>query len=59
VNEEINYKIAFYLDRFDYSKEVKKVADFVKVDDEVNGCPMNQELFIETVGKYLKLLKII
>lgn len=56
---DINYKTAYYLKNFDYSQEVKKIADFVKVDDEVNGCPMNSELFIATVGKYLKLLNIV
>ena len=58
VPEEINYKIAYYLCHFDYSKDVKKISDFVKVDDQVNGCPMNPDLFIETVGKYLKLFNI-
>ena len=56
--EDINYKIAFYMSHFDYSKEVKKIADFVKVDDEVTGCPMNPDQFIEMVGKYLKLFNI-
>lgn len=59
VSDEINYKISYYLCHFDYSKEVKKIADFVKVDDEVNGCPMSPDLFVDTVGKYLKLFNII
>lgn len=58
VSDDINYKIAYYMCHFDYSKDVKKIADFVKVDDEVNGCPMNPDLFIETVGKYLKIFNI-
>lgn len=58
VSEEINYKIAYYLCHFDYSKEVKKISEFVKVDDQVNGCPMNPNLFVETMGKYLKLFNI-
>ncbi len=59
VPEDINYKTAYYLHRFDYSKEVKKLADFVQVDDQITGCPMNRDLFIATVTKYLKLFKII
>jgi len=54
VAEEINYKISWYLSNFDYSKEVKKIADFVQVDDAVNGCPMNKEIFLKTMDKYLK-----
>lgn len=56
--EDINYKIAFYMSHFDYSKEVKKIADFVKIDDQVNGCPMNPDQFIEIVKKYLTLFNI-
>jgi coenzyme F420-reducing hydrogenase gamma subunit len=59
VSEDINEKISYYMCHFDYSKEVKKIADFVKVDDEVNGCPMNPDLFVETMGKYLKLFNIV
>jgi coenzyme F420-reducing hydrogenase gamma subunit len=54
VPEEVNYKISWYLSNFDYSKEVKKLADIVKVDDEVNGCPMNAEVFLKIMDKYLK-----
>lgn len=59
VPEEINYKIAYYLCHFDYSKDVKKIDDFVRVDDRVNGCPMNKEIFLQTVDKYLKMFNII
>lgn len=58
VPEDINYKISWYLGHFDYSKEVKKIADFVKVDDVVNGCPMDQKVLVDTFEKYLKLLNI-
>ena len=59
VPEEIDYKIAFYLCHFDYSKDVKKIGDFVKIDDMVNGCPMNKDNFFATMDKYLKLFNII
>jgi sulfhydrogenase subunit delta len=58
VSEDINEKIAYYMCHFDYSKEVKKIADFVKVDDQVSGCPMNPDLFLKTVDKYTKLFNI-
>lgn len=59
IPEEIDYKISYYLCHFDYSKEVKKIGDFVKVDDMVNGCPMNQNIFFAVLDKYLKLFNII
>ena len=59
VPEEVNFKIAYYLKQFNYSKNVQKVADFVKVDDQVNGCPMDPDKFIEILNKYLKIFKII
>ncbi len=58
VSDEINYKIAFYMCHFDYSKNVQKISDFIKVDDQVNGCPMDPKAFVEAVGKYLKLFNI-
>lgn len=59
VSEEIDYKISYYMCHFDYSKEVKKISEFIKVDDIVNGCPMNKEIFFTTMDKYLKLFNII
>lgn len=59
IPEEINYKISYYLSHFDYSQEVKKIADFVKVDDEINGCPMDKDLFLQTLNKYIKKFQIV
>ena len=59
VPEDINYKIAYYMCHFDYSKDVQKIADFVKVDDAVNGCPMDPNQFLVALDKYLKLFNIV
>jgi len=56
VPEDVNYKIQWYLSHFDYSQKNRKLADIVKVDDLVNGCPMDANLFIETLQKYIELL---
>ncbi len=58
IPEEIDYKISWYLSHFDYSHQVKKIADFVLVDDQVDGCPMNADKFLQTISKYLKLFNI-
>lgn len=58
-NEKINEKICWYMKQFNYSEKVKKLSDVIKVDDMVNGCPMNVIAFIETLNKYLKLFSIV
>ena len=52
---EISGKIADYLKRFDYNSKVKKLADVIKVDDEVPGCPMRVDTFLAILNKYLNL----
>lgn len=41
------------LERFKYKPKVLKVADVVKVDESVPGCPMNEQLFLELIKKYV------
>lgn len=58
VSEEINDKIKWYLSHFDYSDKVRKLDQVIKVDDAVQGCPMNAAGFLEILTKYLKLFNI-
>ena len=58
VSEEINSKIAWYMSHFDYSQNVQKLSDFIKVDDMVDGCPMNIDAFLAVLEKYLKIFNI-
>jgi sulfhydrogenase subunit delta len=53
--EDITEKIKWYMDHFDYSDKVRKLDEVIKVDDYVNGCPMNVKTFIAAVKKYLLL----
>jgi sulfhydrogenase subunit delta len=57
-DDDYNEKVQWYFDNFDYSKEVRKLDKVIKVDDWVDGCPMNVKKFYETVGKYLKIFGI-
>jgi coenzyme F420-reducing hydrogenase gamma subunit len=59
LSEELNYKLYWYFSHFDYTKEVRKLSDVIKVDDQVNGCPMNVEVFKSTLGRYLKIFGIV
>lgn len=56
--DKVNEKIKFYLSHFDYSDNVKKLADVIKVDDMVDGCPMNVPNFMAVLNKYLDLFKV-
>jgi len=54
-----NKEIEFLIKRFNLSKNVKTVSDIVKIDDKVPGCPMNEEVFLKLINKYLKDFNII
>lgn len=56
---QINEKIQWYLSHFDYSSKVQRLDQVIKVDDKIEGCPMNVSVFLETLNKYLKIFKII
>lgn len=53
-----NPKVNWFMHQFNYSSKVCKVADVVKVDDMVPGCPMNATLFLQILQKYFKLFNI-
>jgi len=45
--------------RFKQAETVKFLRQVVAVDDEVNGCPMNEKPFLDLIDKYLKEFGII
>ena len=58
-DDMITERIRGYMSTFDYNKKVQKLAEVIKVDDEVGGCPMNVTTFTEVLTKYLKLFGIV
>lgn len=58
ISEQLSEKICWYKNNFHYSEKVRKLDEVIKVDDMVNGCPMNVSAFLETLQKYLKLFNI-
>src|SRR3989344_2852675 len=52
-NPENIVEIKEILDRFKYKEKVLKVSDIVKVDDIVPGCPMNEQIFLRIMTKYV------
>lgn len=51
-------EIEFLIERFHLTKKVYKLSDLVKVDDQVPGCPMAEEVFLKTLDKLLKEFRI-
>jgi len=57
-SDRIDDKVRWYESHFDYSRKVQKLKDVIRVDDEVEGCPMNVDKFLATLLKYLKIFGI-
>jgi sulfhydrogenase subunit delta len=58
-DRQIDERIKWYLSHFNYNQFVQKLEDVIRVDDKVNGCPMNVPAFLEILNKYLKLFNVI
>lgn len=52
--EELQERIEFLLEKFNYGEKVKKLDEVIKVDELVPGCPMTEEKFLEILNKLLK-----
>lgn len=50
VKEEINS----ILIRFSHLEKVESLTKFVKIDEQIPGCPMREEDFLRVLNKYLK-----
>ena len=57
-DERIDERIRWYLEHFDYARDVVPLDEVVRVDDMVRGCPMNARSFLQTLQKYLDLYEV-
>lgn len=55
--EDQKSSIDFLLSRFGALPKVFKVADVVKVDAEIPGCPMNPDVFLRVLNRLIEELK--
>ncbi|KKQ02071.1 MAG: NADH ubiquinone oxidoreductase, 20 kDa subunit [Candidatus Roizmanbacteria bacterium GW2011_GWA2_36_23] len=46
------------LEKFKYKEKVLKLSEVIKVDDNVPGCPMNENIFLTIMKKYLVINKL-
>lgn len=58
-DEKTNTKIENILIRFKYANKVKKLSEIVPIDDQVPGCPMNENIFLQIINKYLQEFGIV
>ena len=54
-DEQTTHEIRFLKDKFGLLDKVHPLKDIVKVDYEVNGCPMDEQKFLEALGTIIKL----
>jgi coenzyme F420-reducing hydrogenase gamma subunit len=55
----IDERIQWYFDTFDYGEKVRKLDEVIAVDDYVKGCPMNTGVFLEILMKYLGIFGLV
>ena len=47
------------LDRFGHRDKVSPLSEVIKVDDWVNGCPMDENVFLTKFDRYLREFGVI
>jgi coenzyme F420-reducing hydrogenase gamma subunit len=52
-NKRIKNEIQPIIEKLHQIPEIKPLGEFVKVDDEINGCPVDEKLLIEKIDGYL------
>ena len=53
-DEDKKKEILPYIIRWGLKDKVKTLKEIVSVDDEIDGCPMNETAFLGVMNKYLK-----
>lgn len=56
-DEKQNKEIQGEVNKFKLLKETLPINKFVKVDEYVEGCPMNEQIFLQTLDKCVKRVR--
>ena len=51
-DEETKKEIQFIVERFSHLPRVEPLSKYVKVDESIPGCPMDEKKFLEVMEKY-------
>jgi coenzyme F420-reducing hydrogenase gamma subunit len=52
-DEKTKQEIAFITERFSHLPRVEPLSKYVKVDESVQGCPMDEKKFLALMDKYI------
>lgn len=53
-DEATKKEMSPFLTQLGYAEVVKKLADVVPIDDQVDGCPMDEKVFLQVLNKYIQ-----
>lgn len=53
-DEKTKKEIGYILEHFRHREKVVPVKEVIKVDDFVAGCPMQEDVFLQVLDKYMK-----
>jgi sulfhydrogenase subunit delta len=54
-DEKTKQEIQYLVDRFSHLPRVEPLSAFIKVDEQVAGCPMDERKFLEIINKQLTI----
>ena len=54
-DEETKKEIQFIVERFSHLPRVEPLSKYVKVDESIPGCPMDEVKFLELMNKFTSL----
>lgn len=54
IKGERRESIEFVLKKIDQLKKISPITDFVKIDDKVPGCPVEEKVLIKKINSYIK-----
>ena len=58
-SDDTKREIKMVMDNFGHRDKVSALNEIVKVDDNVPGCPMEEDKFLEVLNKHLKEFKVV
>lgn len=58
-NDELKKEIEFLVARFKQTDKVRSLREIVQVDDDIQGCPMDEAGYFRVLDKYLKEFGVI
>lgn len=58
-NSETKEKLSDYMKKFGYRETVSPLSEIIKIDEQVAGCPMMEEKFVEVFEKYMYKLGVL